>query len=133
MSEIYYKFRTNAPNLNLKKSNEIKHLKDAFNARMRQCKVDIRLCLLCASGKSTVGCILLSNIHLKRVFYDLCIIKLKYDIQIIRCSTKTSLNPYPPWYFNTKTHQKQANSGSLRSHSTRIAKNHRNREVLTKK
>ena len=36
MSEIYYKFRTNAPNLNLKKCNEIKHLKDAFNARMRQ-------------------------------------------------------------------------------------------------
>ena len=40
MSEIYYKFRTNAPNLNLKKCNEIKHLKDAFNARMRQCKVE---------------------------------------------------------------------------------------------
>ena len=86
-----------------------------------------------ASGKSTIGCILLLNIHVKVVIYDLCIIKLKYDVQIIKYSTKTSLNPYPPWYFNTKTHQKQANSGSLRSHSTRIAKNHRNREVLTKK
>jgi len=86
-----------------------------------------------ASGKSTIGCILLSNIRFKRVFYDLYIIKLKYDTQIIKYSTKTSLNPYPPWYFNTNNHQKQANSGSLRSHSTRIAKNHRNREVLTKK
>ena len=73
-----------------------------------------------ASGKSTIGCILLLNIHVKVVIYDLCIIKLKYDVQIIKYSTKTSLNPYPPWYFNTKYHQKQANSGSLRSHSTKM-------------
>ena len=32
-----------------------------------------------ASGKSTISCILLRNIQLKRVIYDLYIIKLKYD------------------------------------------------------
>ena len=106
------------------------------NCVLRQYKVDFRWpcaseqvqnqCkVLCASGKSTIGCILLRNIQLKRVIYDLQIIKLKYDGQIIKCSTKTRVNPYPPWYFNTKTHQKQANSGSLRSHSTKTSKNYK--------